>query len=228
VGPSSSLPARAFLGLAQLMAVMGAVLFLAAGTWRYLPGWIFLAEFFGCALGVTVYLMRRDPGLLQRRVDAGPAAEKRARQKIIQTLASLAFLSILVVPALDRRFGWSHVPAALVALGIALVAAGFLCVFAVFRENTFASASIEVVQEQQLIETGPYARVRHPMYAGALVLLAGVPLALASFVGLLVLPPFAAVIVWRLLDEEKVLASQLPGYAEYVRKVRFRLVPGVW
>jgi protein-S-isoprenylcysteine O-methyltransferase Ste14 len=220
--------AKAFLGLANLMGVMGVVLFLAAGTWRYLPGWIFLAEFSGCALAVTIYLMRRDPALLERRVQAGPVAERRTGQKVIQTLASLAFLSILLVPALDRRFAWSRVPVPIVALGELLVAAGFLIVFVVFRENSFASAKIEVVQEQRVIETGPYARVRHPMYAGALLLLAGVPLALGSFVGLLVLGPFAAIIVWRLLDEERVLTTQLPGYAAYARKVRFRLIPGLW
>jgi protein-S-isoprenylcysteine O-methyltransferase Ste14 len=115
-----------------------------------------------------------------------------------------------------------------VVLGQLLVAVGFLIVFRVFRANSFASATIEVAGEQKVIDTGPYSRVRHPMYAGALLLLAGTPLALGSFCGMLVLFPFTAVIVWRLLDEEKFLAKDLPGYEAYLRKVRFRLIPGIW
>jgi protein-S-isoprenylcysteine O-methyltransferase Ste14 len=113
-------------------------------------------------------------------------------------------------------------------LGQVLVLVGFLVVFLVYRVNSFASATIEVGATQVVVETGPYAWVRHPMYAGALVLLAGVPLALGSFWGLLVLAPFTAVLAWRALDEEAVLSTELPGYAAYVRKVRFRLIPGVW
>jgi protein-S-isoprenylcysteine O-methyltransferase Ste14 len=228
VGQSSALTAKAFLGLVNLLAVMAVALFLSAGTWRYGLGWIFLLEFFACALTVTISLIRHDPALLQRRVAAGPAAEGRTRQKVIQAIAGLAFLSIIVVPALDRRLGWSPVPVPGVVLGQLLVAVGFLIVFRVFRANSFASATIEVAREQKVIDTGPYSRVRHPMYAGALVLLAGTPLALGSFWGTLVLFPFTAVIVWRLLDEEQFLVKDLPGYEAYLRKVRFRLIPGVW
>jgi protein-S-isoprenylcysteine O-methyltransferase Ste14 len=225
---SSTLKAKAFLGLANLAAVVGVLVFVPAGTWRYREGWVFLVLFSACALAISVYLMRRDPGLLERRVAAGPIAERRTRQKVIQALASTAFLSIIVVPALDRRFGWSHVPLPLVVVGDALVALGFLIVFRVFRENTFASALIEVGTEQKVIDTGPYAWVRHPMYAGALVLLAGIPLALGSFWGLLTLPPFTGIIAWRMLDEETFLERELPGYRQYRGLVRHRLVPGVW
>jgi protein-S-isoprenylcysteine O-methyltransferase Ste14 len=152
-------------------------------------------------LAITLFLMKRDPQLLARRVKAGPVAEPRPLQRIIQTLASGAFLAILAVPALDHRLGWSRVPVPVVIAGHVLVAFGFLVVFLVFKENSYAAAVVEVGAEQQVIDTGPYAVVRHPMYAGALVLLAGVPLALGSFWGLLVLAPFAAVIVWRLLDD---------------------------
>jgi hypothetical protein len=107
----AALTAKAFFGLVNLLAVMAVALFLSAGTWRYGLGWIFLLEFFACALAVTISLIRHDPALLQRRVAAGPAAEGRTRQKVIQAIAGLAFLSIVVVPALDRRLGWSPVPA---------------------------------------------------------------------------------------------------------------------
>jgi protein-S-isoprenylcysteine O-methyltransferase Ste14 len=222
------LGARSFLGLGFLAAVIGALLFGGAGTWRYVEGWIFLAVFTGCSLATTVYLLRRDPGLLERRVKAGPAAEPRPLQRLIQALASAAFIAIIAVPALDRRFGWSHVPIPLVAAGELLVGAGFLIVARVFRANSFASAVVEVGAAQRVIDTGPYALVRHPMYAGALILLAGVPLALGSFWGLLALAPFTAILVWRLLDEEALLARDLPGYADYCRRTRHRLIPGAW
>jgi protein-S-isoprenylcysteine O-methyltransferase Ste14 len=172
--------------------------------------------------------MKKDPKLLERRVKAGPLAEQRPREKLIQVFASLGFLAILLVPALDHRFTWSRVPPLGVVSGELLVGAGFYIVFLVFRENTFASAVIEVGAEQKVIDTGPYALVRHPMYAGALILLAGTPLALGSWWGLLTLVPFAGIIVWRLLDEEAVLSKDLPGYDAYRRKTRYRLIPRVW
>lgn len=219
---------RAALGLAQLVVVMGLALFAPAGTIRFLEGWIFLAVFFGPSLAITVYLARKDPALLKRRTQAGPIAEKERTQKIIQGLAGVAFLSILVLPALDRRFGWSRVPLPAVAGGDLLVLLGFFVVFLVFRENTFTSSVIEVAADQRVIDSGPYAVVRHPMYAGALVLVAGIPLALGSLVALATFPPFVAILVWRLLDEERFLAGHLAGYAAYRERTRWRLIPHVW
>jgi protein-S-isoprenylcysteine O-methyltransferase Ste14 len=224
----TALNIQAFLGLGALLAVVGTLLFGVGGTVRYREAWIFLGTFFGASLVVTLYLMRRDPELLARRVKAGPVAEQRPRQRMIQLLASGAFLAVLAVPALDHRFGWSRVPWPIVFAGDVLVAAGFVIVFRVFRENSYASAVIEVGAAQKVIDTGPYAVVRHPMYAGALVLLAGIPMALGSFWGLLALAPMAAVIVWRLLDEEVLLVKDLPGYAAYRAKTRYRLIPFVW
>jgi protein-S-isoprenylcysteine O-methyltransferase Ste14 len=226
--PSRNVVAKALVGLAQLVAVLGLALFLSAGTLHYVEGWLFLGVFSGAALAITLDLMRRDPELLARRVDAGPTAETRPRQKLLQAITSTAFLAIVIVPGLDRRWSWSHVPLALVVIGDVLVVLGFLAVFAVFRENSFAAATVRVEAEQTVIRTGPYARVRHPMYAGALVLLLGIPLALGSFWALLVLVPFTALLVVRLLDEEAVLSRDLPGYDDYRRQTRYRLVPHVW
>lgn len=225
---SAALKSQALLGLAALAAILAVVVFGAAGTVRYAEAWVFLGTFFGSSLAITVYLMRRDPKLLQRRVRGGPVAEQRPRQRVIQRLASGAFLGIIAVPALDHRFRWSHVPLPVVVAGDVLVALGFFAVSLVFRENSYASAVIEVGAEQKVIDTGPYALVRHPMYAGALVLLAGIPPALGSFWGLLLLAPFTAVIVWRLLDEEAFLLEQLPGYAAYRSKTPYRLIPFLW
>jgi protein-S-isoprenylcysteine O-methyltransferase Ste14 len=219
---------RALLGLAALAVVMGALVFLAAGTTHYLEGWIFLSVFFLASAAITFDLLARDPRLLARRVRAGPLAEKTGRQQLIQLAASLAFLALLAVSALDRRWSWSRVPAAVIAAGDALVAIGFFIVSRVFRANTFTSAVVEVAPDQRVISTGPYAIVRHPMYAGGLILLAGIPLALGSYRGLLALVPMTGTIVWRLLDEERVLGEELPGYDRYREKTRYRLIPGVW
>jgi len=207
---------------------MAIALFAPAGTLEYWPAGVYLLVFFGSAGLITWYLWRHDRDLLARRVAAGPTAEKEPLQKLIQAVAAIAFIASLVVPALDYRFGWSHVPLALELAGDVLVAIGFYVVFLVFKENSFTAATIEVASDQKVISTGPYGIVRHPMYAGALVLLFGTQLALGSWWGLLLLIPMTIVLVLRLLDEEQLLAKNLPGYTEYCRRVRHRLVPYVW
>jgi protein-S-isoprenylcysteine O-methyltransferase Ste14 len=143
-------------------------------------------------------------------------------------LASIAFAATVLLPAIDHRYGWSNVPTPIALLGNAIVALGFLAVLLVFRENTYGASTIQVAEGQKVISTGPYALVRHPMYAASLVLMAGIPLALGSWWGLLMLLPGSAILVWRLLDEESFLTRNLPGYAQYTDKVRHRLVPFVW
>ena len=211
-----------------LALVMGALVFVAAGTVRYWQGWLFLAIFCGASAAITLDLVRHDPALLRRRLVGGPFAEREVSQKIITLFASIGFLSLLLVPALDHRLGWSTVPVPIVIAGDLLIAAGFVIVLRVFRENTFTSARIEIAEDQGVITTGPYALVRHPMYAGAFLYLLGMPLALGSFWGLVALVPMMAVIIWRLLDEEALLARGLPGYAGYLRSVRWRLIPGIF
>jgi len=143
-------------------------------------------------------------------------------------VASLGFIALLVVPALDHRMQWSHVPVFVIVVGDFLVALWWLVVFVVFRENSFASATIEVAEGQTVISTGPYAIVRHPMYAGGLLLVVGMPLALGSYWGLLPIGAMMPVLLWRLFDEERFLARKLPGYTEYCARVRWRLIPGVF
>jgi protein-S-isoprenylcysteine O-methyltransferase Ste14 len=219
---------KAIGGLVRLLIILAGLTFLPAGTLVYWQAWIFIAVFFASAVAVTVYVMKNDPKLLERRIRAGPGAEKEKRQKIIQFFATIAFVASVVFPAIDHRFAWSAVPAYLAVTGDVLIALGFLIVFFVFKENTFASATIEVDAGQKVVSTGPYAIVRHPMYIGGLIVCLGVPLALGSWWGLLTLFPFTMLIVWRLLDEEKFLAKSLPGYSEYRTKVRYRLVPLIW
>lgn len=177
---------------------------------------------------VSTYLWKKDPKLLERRINAGPGAETEKSQKLIQVLASFVFIGTLILPSLDHRFSWSAVPLTVVVTGDLLVALGFFLVFLVFKENTFTSATIAVASDQKVVSTGPYAVVRHPMYSGALVMLFGTPLALGSWWGLLMFIPMAFTIVWRARDEERFLLENLSGYKEYCQIVRYRLVPFVW
>jgi protein-S-isoprenylcysteine O-methyltransferase Ste14 len=207
---------------------MGALLFIPAWTLDYWQAWTFLAVYFASSLAITLYLMKADPKLLQRRMGGGPTAEKEPAQKIIMFFASLGFIGLIVVPALDHRFAWSRAPPYIALAGDLLVALGFLAIFFVFKENTFSSATIEAAPDQTVITTGPYALVRHPMYAGALVMLLGIPMALGSWWGLLVFVAMMPALIWRLFEEEEFLARKLPGYVEYQKAVQYRLIPLVW
>ena len=223
-----SLGARALLSLVVLCAVMAAFLFVPAGTLRYWQAWVYLAFFTGASALTTLYLLRHDRSLLERRMRGGPTAETRFAQRLIMLCTSVLFVALLVVPALARRVGGDTLPPAAVLAGDALVLLGFAGIFRVYRENSFTSATIEVSGDQKVVSTGPYAVVRHPMYASASLYLLGTPLALGSYWGLV---PFVAMLpflVWRLVDEERLLATSLPGYADYRKRVRYRLVPFVW
>ena len=219
---------QAFAGFAFLFAVMALVVFGAAGTLAYWQGWAMLVAFFGCAATITVWLWFHDKALLERRVKAGPGSEADAAQNVIQAFAGVVFLATIALPALDHRLGWSQVPMAVEVAGDGLIAIGFLVVFLVFRENTFTAGTIQVAQDQHVIDTGPYALVRHPMYAGALLLFVGMPLALGSWWGLVVGALIVPVLGWRLLREEAFLAEHLPGYGDYRQRVRYRLAPLLW
>jgi protein-S-isoprenylcysteine O-methyltransferase Ste14 len=169
--------------------------------------------------------MRHDPALLQRRMRGGPFAEGERSQKIIMTITSLAFVALLIVPGLDRRYGWSSAPDWVAILGDMLLLTGWAGILAAFRANSYAAATIQVASGQTVISTGPYAVVRHPMYTAALVMFLGMPLSLGSWWGALVMVALLPTLAWRLLDEERVLLRDLNGYAEYRRKVRWRLIP---
>jgi len=207
---------------------MAAAIFAAAGTLDYWQAWVFLAVFFGAAAVQGVDVLRRDPALARRRLTAGPFAEKEPAQRRIMFAISLGFVGLIVVPGLDHRFQWSNVPLFAVIAGDVLIALGFFVVVLVFRENSFTAATVEIAPDQRVITTGPYAVVRHPQYAGAFLYLFGTPLALGSWWGVLVFAAMAPFLIWRLVDEERLLTAGLPGYADYRRRVRFRLIPGLY
>ena len=227
----SSLAVKALLSVLLLAVVMGGVIFLAAGHWTigdYWQAWVYLSIFTGASVLITLDLMKRDPALLERRMSGGPTAEKQPVQKIIMLFTSLGFIALLVVPAVDYRLGWSAVPLGVVMLGDLLVILGFYLISRVYRENTYTSATIEVTQDQMVISTGPYAIVRHPLYASASLYLLGTPLALGSYLGLVPLAAIIPFLIWRLVDEERFLARNLPGYIAYRKRIRYRIVPYVW
>jgi protein-S-isoprenylcysteine O-methyltransferase Ste14 len=224
----NALHQKAIGGLLLLVLVMAALLFITAGTLDYWQAWTFMAVYFVASVAITLYLMKNDPELLRRRMSGGPGAEKEPTQKIIMSFASVGFIGLLVIPALDHRLAWSHMPPHVALAGDVLVVLGWIAIFFVFRENSYSSATIELAPDQKVISTGPYGWVRHPMYAGGLVMLFGMPLALGSWWGVLVFIVIIPALIWRLLDEEKFLARNLPGYVEYQDRVRYRLLPLVW
>jgi protein-S-isoprenylcysteine O-methyltransferase Ste14 len=211
-----------------LFLTMAALLFGPAWTLDYWQAWTFLIVYFAASVAITVYLAKKDPELLRRRMSGGPAAEKEPVQKIIMSFASLGFIGLLVIPALDHRLAWSHMPPCLALAGDGLLVLGWIVIFFVFKENTFTSATIELAPDQKVISTGPYAWVRHPMYGGGFLMLLAIPVALGSWWGVLVFVAIIPAVIWRLLDEEKFLARNLPGYVKYQDRVRFRLLPLVW
>ena len=219
---------KTILGFMFLMLVLGLALFLSAGSLNFWQAWVYLAVFAACTILITLYLIKKDRELLAGRVQVGPIAETQRTQQIIQSLASLFFIGIFIVPGLDFRFGWSNVPPLMSLISDGFVAIGFYIVFLVFRENSYTRATIEVSAEQNVITSGPYAVVRHPMYAGAMLLLIFTPIALGSWAGVPISILLILIIVARLLDEERFLKANLSGYEEYCQKVRYRLLPLVW
>jgi len=207
---------------------MAGIIFLPAGTFNYWQGWLFFVFFFVGSSAIGLYLAIYNPVLLERRMSVGPTAEKETSQKIIILFAFFGFITLLVFPALDHRFGWSSVPPYASVAGDALVALGFILTFIVILQNNYAASIIQVVEGQKVVSTGLYACIRHPMYAGVLPMIVGMPLALGSWWGLFGLVLIVPVLIWRLLDEEKFLHKNLPGYTEYTKKVRYRLIPFIW
>ena len=210
------------------LVVFGLLVFWPAGTFDYWQGWAFIAVFAASTMIPSLYLAAKNPAALERRMQAGPAAETRPLQKLIISFAFVSLGATIVVSALDFRFGWSSVPAAISVIGDVLVALGLGISMIVTIQNGYAAANVKVESGQDLVSTGLYGVVRHPMYFGNVVLMIGIPLALGSYWGLLFVIPGLAVLAARILDEEKVLTQQLAGYRDYAQRVHYRLVPYVW
>jgi protein-S-isoprenylcysteine O-methyltransferase Ste14 len=210
------------------VVLLGFLLFLPAGTLDYWQAWMLIAIFVLGSNAIGIYLSIHDPELLERRKQAGPQAETRPAQKIIILVLIAGLVGMLVLSALDHRFGWSQVPVPAILMGQVLAAIGLYITFLVVKENKFSASTIKVFKDHRVISTGPYALVRHPMYSGTLLLTLASPLALGSWWGFLPILLVVPALACRIFDEEKLLSAELHGYPEYANRVRYRLVPFVW
>jgi len=210
------------------LVLFGLMLFLPAWTFDYWQAWVFLLVFFALNMLFRIDLMRKNPAAVQRRMRAGPVAESRTVQKVLSAVRHLSLAAMIVVSALDHRFGWSPVPTAICLAGDVLVAIGLGVTALVVIQNSYAAATIRVEASQKLVSTGLYGLVRHPMYTGNVITMVGIPLALGSYWGLVFVIPGLIVLALRIRDEEKLLQEELDGYREYTQKVRYRLVPCMW
>jgi len=216
---------KIFLRFGLAGPILAALFFLPAGTLNYWQAWVYMALLLVPMGLVLAYFLKKDPELLERRMRT---KEKEPEQKFIIKLSYPIFLAAFLLPGFDRRFGWSTVPVWLVLAADIIVLAGYGLFFRVMQENRYLSRVVEVDQKQRVVSSGPYAVVRHPMYAGILPLYLFSPLALGSYWALIPIAFMPWIIIARIGNEEKVLVKELEGYAQYTRQVKYRLIPGIW
>ncbi len=222
---NAALARRVWLRFGLAPVLMGLVFFVPAGTLAWWHGWVYIAIICVPMLFVVLYLFKHDPELLEQRLSQ---REPEKTQRTIIVIGDLLGLAAYILPGLDHRLGWSEVPLWLVLPAQVMVLLAYGLIVLVLRENSYASRVVKVMPGQTVISTGPYAVVRHPMYVGSNLLVLFSPLALGSYWAL---PAFLAIVplmIWRILDEERLLMKELPGYAEYREKTRYRLLPHVW
>lgn len=211
-------------GVSGLIAAM-VLLFGPAGTLSYKNGWLFIALLFIPMLIFGAFLLVKAPELLEKRLHT---RESQSEQKLVILLSSLLFVAVFVIAGLNYRFGWTEVPAAVVALGAVLVLTGYAMYMEVMRENAWLSRTVEIQKDQKVIDTGLYGLVRHPMYLATIILFLAIPLVLGSWISFVLMLLYPTVLVKRISGEEKVLEEGLPGYIEYKKKVKYRLFPFIW
>jgi len=223
--------ARVWLALAGVVVITGGLLFVSAGTIRWAEAWWFLALYGSAGTAVILWLAKNDPALLASRMNVKAQEGQPLWDRLVLQAARLIYWSWLILMGLDGgRYNWSNLPDWLIWVGRAAFLAGIWGTWRVFRENSFTAPIVRIQSERghRVISTGPYAIVRHPMYASSLFLLTGWALALNSAWGVLGAIVIELLIALRIGGEEKVLREGLPGYVEYTRKVRYRLIPYVW
>ena len=205
--------------------LVGLLIFLPAGTLQYTYGWLLVTVLFGPMLIAGFVMLSKSPDLLAKRLDA---KEKQATQKGVVALSGLMFIAGFVVAGLDFRFGWSNMPSWVVIAASVLFLAAYALYAEVMRENAYLSRTIKVEEGQTVVDTGMYGIVRHPMYAVTILLFLMIPLVLGSWYALIVFAGYPAIIIVRLKDEEELLTRELSGYAEYKKKVKYRIIPFIW
>ena len=207
------------------LVLVGLLLFLPAGTLDYPNGWLFMGLLFGPMLIAGFVMLFKTPAFLEKRLDV---KEKQAAQKGVLGFSALMFLAGFLVAGLDYRYGWSRMPQWVVIAGAVIFLLSYGLYAEVMRENAYLSRTIRVEEGQKVVDTGLYGIVRHPMYMATLLLFGAMPLILGSWYALAVFAMYPAIIIVRLLDEEKLLSRELPGYEAYKKKVRYRLIPFIW
>lgn len=208
-----------------LIIILGLMFFLPAGTIQYWQAWIFCGILFIPMIFVLIYLLKNNPELLERRMKM---KEKEKPQKLIIKLSMLVFITAFIIPGLDYRLNWSDLHLTVIIIADVIIFLGYLLFFFVLKENSYASRIIEVENDQIVISTGPYAIIRHPMYLAVLLIYVFSPLALGSYWAMLAIFPLPILIVFRIINEEKVLMKELPGYKVYTQRVKYRLIPFIW
>ena len=207
------------------LVLVAALLFIPAGTLCYWNGWLFIGLLFGPMLILGAVMFVKAPELLEKRLNT---KEKEDAQKSVVALSALIFLGGFILSALDFRFGWLQLPKPVVIIGAVVLIVSYGLYAEVMRENAYLSRTIEVQEGQKVVDTGMYSIVRHPMYAVTILLFLSIPVVLGSGLGLIVFLAYPLILVKRIRNEEKVLAEGLAGYTEYMKKVRWRIVPFVW
>ena len=222
---TSKLLAQGLLKMLSGMLIVALVLFLPAGSWNYFNGWLFCGLLFLPMLVLGALLLWKAPALLEKRLNT---KEQAKTQMAVVAVSSLLFLAAFVAAGLDFRFGWTHVPIWLVCLAAVLQLAAYGLYAEVMRENAWLSRTVEVQENQKVIDTGLYGIIRHPMYTATILLFLAMPLVLGSWVSFAIMLLSPVVIVFRIRNEEQVLEAGLAGYREYKQRVRCRLLPFIW
>ncbi|MBQ7331466.1 MAG: isoprenylcysteine carboxylmethyltransferase family protein [Oscillospiraceae bacterium] len=207
------------------LLLVGLLIFLPAGTLTYTHGWLLVGLLFGPMLIAGFVMFFKSPAFLAKRLDV---KEKQATQKGVVAFSGLMFIAGFVVAGLDFRFGWSKMPSAVIIIASVLFLAAYALYAEVMRENAYLSRTIKVEEGQKVVDTGLYGVVRHPMYMATILLFLMIPLILGSWYALIVFAFYPAIIITRLKDEEELLTRELPGYAEYKQKVKYRIIPFIW
>ncbi|MGE5406442.1 MAG: methyltransferase family protein [Methanosarcina sp.] len=222
---TGKLLAKLLLTFPAAFLFLGLVLFLPAGTIRFINGWIYIAALMVPMSAFMIYLIIKDPELLEKRINL---KERRDAQKKYVMLSMLFFVAAFIIPGLDFRYGWSDVPGWLVIVSLFFMIAGYAGFIVVMLQNRYASRVIEIQENQKVIDTGLYSVVRHPMYLSAIILYLASALVLGSFYALIPMAFLPFLLAFRILNEEELLKNELPGYKEYMEKVKFRMIPFVW
>lgn len=220
-----SLAVKAIIRFLSGLLIIGCFLFIPAGTFNYWNGWLFIGSIFIPMIFVLIYLLIKDPELLEKRFKT---KEKEKEQRFIQKIGIAPTIIGFLLPGFDYRFNWSNVPMWLVVIATILVVSGYILFIIVMKQNSYASRVIEIQQNQKVIDYGLYSKVRHPMYLAAIIIMLSSPLVLGSYYALISMALYPLIIIFRIKNEEEVLKKGLAGYDEYLKKVKYRLIPLIW